>query len=155
MATRGRKPKPTAAKVLAGDRADRINRSEPRPRPSEPACPDHLDDWGREAWADIVPKLAELGVLTELDGRALGMYCEAYSRWRRALEEIRRDGVTSFTDQGGVKSNPAVTVATQAERFMTAILLEFGLTPSSRSRVKTDAAPRDALSDFLLARSKR
>lgn len=152
MAARGRKPKPTVEKILAGDRADRINRSEPRPGRSVPECPAHLDEWGREAWADVVPKLAELGVLTELDGRALGMYCEAYSRWRRALEVIRIDGVTSFTDQGSVKANPAVTVATQAERFMTAILLEFGLTPSSRSRVKTDAAPRDALADFLARR---
>jgi P27 family predicted phage terminase small subunit len=154
MATRGRKPKPTELKVLAGDRADRVNRSEPRPSRSVPACPTHIDADGdaREAWGDIVPKLADLGVLTELDGHALALYCSTYSRWRKACEEVRTGGVTSFTDQGSLKSNPAVSVASQCERFMAAILMEFGLTPSSRSRVKTDAAPRDALAEFLSRR---
>ena len=147
MAARGRKPKPTLAKVLAGDRPDRVNRAEPRPDRSVPACPAHIsaDDDARQAWDDIVPKLAALGVLSELDGHALALYCSTYSRWRRACEEVRTGGVTTFTDQGALKSNPAVSVASQCERFMTAILLEFGLTPSSRARVKTDAAPRDAL----------
>lgn len=152
MGTRGRKPKATTAKILAGERSDRVNRSEPRLTRSVPVRPDHLDAFGEEAWDDIVPKLAELGVLTELDGHALALYCSTYSRWRTACEEIRVGGVTSFTDQGSLKSNPAVSVASQCERFMTAILLEFGLTPSSRSRVKTEAAPRDALADFLSRR---
>jgi P27 family predicted phage terminase small subunit len=152
MSTRGRKPKPTAAKILAGDRADRINRHEPAPRRSVPDRPDHLDHWGCEAWNRIVPKLDALGVLTELDGEALALYCSTYSRWRQASEEVRSSGVTTFTDQGSLKSNPAVAVASQCERLMAAILIEFGLTPVSRSRVKTDAAPQDALADFLKRR---
>jgi P27 family predicted phage terminase small subunit len=152
MAKPGRKPKPTVDKVLAGVRADRVNRSEPRPSRSTPECPDHLDAAGREAWARIVPKLDALGVLTEMDGEALALYCGAYSRWRKATEEIRTGGVTTFTGQGSLKSNPAVAVASQCERLMAAILIEFGLTPSSRSRVKTDAKPQDALADFLSRR---
>jgi len=152
MASRGRKAKPTVAKVLAGERRDRVNAAEPRPGPGLPAMPGHLDEFGREAWLDVVPKLAALGVLTELDGQALALYCSAYSRWRRACNEVRTGGVTSFTDQGSLKSNPAVSVASSCERLMAAILVEFGLTPGSRSRVKTDAAPRDALAEFLARR---
>jgi P27 family predicted phage terminase small subunit len=152
MAARGRKPKPTVAKVLAGDRKDRINPSEPRPRRSLPDRPDHLDGFGREAWDRIVPKLDALGVLTELDGEALSLYCETYSLARHAEAEIRTGGVTTFTDQGSLKPNPAVAVVSQARRLMAAILMEFGLTPSSRSRVKTDAKPQDALAEFLARR---
>src|SRR5947209_20226997 len=110
MAARGRKPRPTLAKVLAGDRPDRVNRAEPRPDRSTPVRPGYLDEAGREAWDDIVPKLAALGVLSELDGHALALYCSTYSRWRRACEEVRTGGVTTFTDQGALKSNPAVSV---------------------------------------------
>jgi P27 family predicted phage terminase small subunit len=154
MAARGRKPKPTLEKVLAGERKGRVNASPPATARGLPICPDHIDadPHAREAWEGIVPKLAAVGVLTELDGHALALYCTTYSRWRKACEGIRTGGVTSFTDQGSLKSNPAVSVASQCERFMAAILLEFGLTPSSRSRVKTDAAPRDALAEFLSRR---
>ena len=154
MAIRGRKPKPTPLKILAGDRADRINRSEPRPGRSLPDCPDHLDADGREAWDRIVPGLDALGVLTTQDTEALALYCAAYGRWRKANEEVRKGGVTTFSEQGALKINPAVTVAQQAERLMAAILMEFGLTPASRSRVKTDARPHDALADFLARRKK-
>jgi P27 family predicted phage terminase small subunit len=99
-----------------------------------------------------VPRLSGLGVLTELDGEALAVYCETYSRWRRALQEIRSVGVVTFTDQGSLKPNPAAGIAAQCERLMAAILVEFGLTPGSRSRVQADAKPRDALADFLARR---
>lgn len=152
MAARGRRPKPTAAKLLAGDRADRVNRSEPKPRRSLPVCPDHLDAFGVEAWERIVPRLDALGVLTELDGEALSLYCETYSLARHAEAEIRTGGVTTTTDLGSLKTNPAVAVVSQARRLMAVILVEFGLTPSSRARVKTDAKPQDALADFLARR---
>lgn len=152
MAAKGRKAKSTVAKVLAGTRADRVNSSEPRPARAEPARPDYLDRYGEEAWDRIVPKLLALGVLTELDGEALALYCVTHSRWRMAVEEIRESGVTATTGLGSPKTNPAVAVASQCERLLAAILVEFGLTPVSRSRVKTDAAPQDALADFLSRR---
>lgn len=140
MATRGRKPAP---KPL-----------QPGLRRTGPVRPDHLDGWGEEAWDRIVPKLAELGILSDLDGEALALYCATYSRWRHALEAVRVDGVTTYTDKGAVKANPAVAVVNACERLMAAVLVEFGLTPSSRSRVKADERPHDVMADFL-ARRKR
>lgn len=149
---RGPKPKPSSLKILEGAQPCRINQSEPRPPATTPEPPHHLDELGLEAWERIVPKLASLGILTELDGEALSLYCHTYSRWRLALADIEGHGVTTSTDLGAIKANPAVSIASQCERLMAAILMEFGLTPSSRSRVKTDAQPQDALADFLRRR---
>jgi P27 family predicted phage terminase small subunit len=151
MAIRGRKPKPTLFKILDGDRKDRINPHEPRPAAVPPPPPADLDPKGREAWDRIAPKLAELGVLTEVDGEALALYCKNYAIACRAEGQIKRYGVT--VKEGSVRRpNPAVAIAHRAHQIMTSILTEFGLTPSSRSRVKVDATPRDALGDFLARR---
>ncbi len=152
MSNRGRKPRPTDLKILSGDRADRVNRSEPKPRRSAPVCPDHLDEWGREAWDRITRQLGELGILSASDSDAIALYCATYSRWRAARREIAQTGITATTDLGSLKSNPAVAVATQAERMMASLLAEFGLTPSSRSRVKADTKAQDALGEFLARR---
>jgi P27 family predicted phage terminase small subunit len=78
-----------------------------------------------------------------------------YARYRRALDEIGSSGVTTFTDQGSLKANPAVAVASQAERLMASMLDAFGLTPASRGRIRTDGdKAQDAFAAFV-ARKKR
>lgn len=153
MAIRGRKPKPEQLKILAGERADRVNPAAPRPAKCRPARPDHLDEWGLEAWDRLIPQLEQLGTLAEADGDALALYCATYSRWRLARAEIEAHGITVETGQGGLKANPACTVVAQCERAMASMLAEFGLTPSSRARVKSDEKARDDLADFLNRRS--
>jgi P27 family predicted phage terminase small subunit len=154
MGKRGPKPKATALKILHGDRADRVNRSAPAAPRSIPARPGHFDEFAREAWDRLIPQLDGLGLLTAVDAPALELYCAAYSRWRRALTEIEAFGVTSYTTEGAsVKANPACNIAAQAERLMAALLTEFGLTPSSRSRVKSAGSESDdALAAFLARR---
>lgn len=55
MAIRGRKPKPTALKVLEGNPGHRpLNKKEPLPKGRLPRCPDWLEDDARRngnAWA--------------------------------------------------------------------------------------------------------
>jgi P27 family predicted phage terminase small subunit len=147
MAIRGRKPKPLALRVLAGE--DCRSAPSPHPRRGIPERPDYLDAFGREAWDRLIPKLDELGILSEVDSEAIVLYCQAYSRWRLASLDIAKNGVTTMSAFDSVKSNPAVAVAVQAERMMASILTEFGMTPSSRSRVKVDTTSRDALGEFL------
>lgn len=45
-----REPKPTALKVLHGDRSDRFNREEPLPPESEVSPPAELSDDARAVW---------------------------------------------------------------------------------------------------------
>jgi phage terminase small subunit len=129
---RGRKPKPTALKILDGTRADRINRDEPAMPPGSIEPPAWLDETAREHWRELAPILQSAGLLTVGDRQALALLCESFSRFR---------------------SNPENDKARDLYRR---ILVEFGLTPSSRSRLKTTAEPaKDALAEFLAQRSPR
>jgi P27 family predicted phage terminase small subunit len=150
MARRGRKPKPARLKILEGTRRDRRNSGGPRPAAEAPAPPDHLDTLGREAWQRLAPQLAAMGLLTELEGEALSLYCVTYSRWRLALEELHSIGISVETGQGSLKPNPAAAVVAESSRLMASLLAEFGLTPASRSRVAAASEPPvDALAEFL------
>jgi P27 family predicted phage terminase small subunit len=152
MAKRGPKSKAVDLKLLGGERSDRVPKSVTRPKPMTPVCPEHIDqDWrAKEAWDRLVPHLQASGVLAESDADALALYCSTYSRYRQALDEIRTSGVTTTTDMGSLKSNPAVAVAAQAERLMASMLDAFGLTPASRGRIRTDGdKAQDALAAFL------
>jgi P27 family predicted phage terminase small subunit len=150
MAKRGRKPKNTALKILAGSREDRVNRAAPSPARRVPKPPDHLDEYGLEAWHRLIGQLDELGVVSTADTELMGIYCGVYSRYRHALEEVKAHTLVVVTDSGCQKSNPATSVISQCERTMAALLGEFGLTPASRSRVRGRAEqPRDALAEFL------
>lgn len=148
---RGRKPIPTELKVLRGTRADRINQESPTAIQEPPACPEYLDDIARDEWPRIVAELQELGVLSHTDRAAIALYCSAFSTWVRANREIKAGGLTVATAQGTDKTNPAVSIANQAAIQMGRLLVEFGLTPSARSRVSSGKkeAPKDALTTFL------
>ena len=51
MAQRGRKPKPTALKVLEGNPGKRpLNLFEPTPEDKMPECPDWLEDEAKAEW---------------------------------------------------------------------------------------------------------
>ncbi len=160
---RGRKPKPTKLKILAGTRPARINHAEPVPAPTRPEIPEHLDALARGEWERLCPILERMGVLTEADGAALTVYCDCYSKWLRARGEVAKRGMlievtrtieskrgATIETTGQVKANPAVMIEIQMARLMKELLIEFGLTPSARSRIKTnDPGPRDRLGEFL------
>ena len=52
---RGRKPRPTALKILDGTRADRINHDEPAMPPASIEPPDWLDETARAHWGELDP----------------------------------------------------------------------------------------------------
>ena len=131
---RGRKPKPTVLKVLGGCRADRINSAEPAPAMIAPEPPDHLDRAALDEWNRLTPILMRMGVLSEADGAALALYCDAYSRWLRARRDVLERGTLIETRAGGYKLNPHMSVINSCRRLMKALLSEFGCTPSARSR---------------------
>ena len=102
----------------------------------------------------MVAMLDEAGILAKIDGAALAIYCATYSRWVRAtIEQSGPEGLIVYTDKGGIKTSPHVQIAAAAERDMARMLVEFGCTPSSRSRVATKAeGPKDAFAEFLAKR---
>ncbi len=77
-------------------------------------------------------------VLTLADGKALELLCSVYAEYRDARDVIDRQGATyeSHTQNGKiVRARPEVAIASDAWRRIRAMMTEFGLTPSSRSRI--------------------
>jgi len=126
-----------------------------RRKPSEvtggrPKVPDHLSEDAKKEWRRIIPLLEQRGTLSRADGASIALYCETHARWLQAKRDVADHGiivVTTVLDRNGEqvtsrKQNPALKIAENAERSLRAFLREFGMTPSSRERVKpTKPAP--------------
>jgi P27 family predicted phage terminase small subunit len=142
MAQRGRKPKPTAVKVLEGNPGKRqLNMFEPKPKKGAlPKCPAWLEDEAKEEWKRLAKNLHELGLLTDLDVQAFASYCQAYARWKEAEEFITQHGSIVKTKSGYWQQVPQVAIARQNQKMMMQAASEFGLTPASRSRIIADHA---------------
>ena len=102
MATRGRKPKPTALKELEGNPGKRpLNTHEPQPEKKAPSCPKWLEPEARKEWRRLAPYMERIGILTEADRTAFASYCQAYARWKDAEEFMTRSGQTIFKTPSG------------------------------------------------------
>lgn len=151
MGRRGPAPKPTVLKILSGNPGKRpINQDEPKPKPIAPKCPSWLDKEAKREWKRVAPELERLGLLTIVDGAALAAYCQAYVRWKQAEEIIKREGMTVTTETGYIMPHPAVKIAEKAQQLIKAFCAEFGLTPSSRSRMSLpEKREEDEFEEFL------
>lgn len=145
---RGRKPTPTALRLLRGNPRRRpVNAHEPKPAAlaGDLAPPAWLDEAAQAEWSRVAPMLGRLGVLTETDADALAAYCEAFTTWKQATQRLRQFGMVvkrSKADGELPVISPYVKIAHHAMQQMRAFLVEFGMTPSSRARIHT-AAPAD------------
>src|SRR6185437_224011 len=148
---RGRKPKPTILKILAGNPGCRpLNLREPQPSRELPLCPDWLDDEAKREWNGIVPELHRMGLLTVVDRAALAGYCQAFADLRDAVETLRTDGKTITTANGNLLPHPAVSQKNRSMLTLAKFLSEFGLSPASRVKLKSpDQSPRDDFEEFM------
>ena len=149
----GRPPKPTRLKELTGNPGKRaLNKAEPRPSAKRPGCPAHIQGEARKEWNRITKQLLEMGVLTQVDRAALAAYCQCWERWVQAEEAMREPGfrMITTTDNGYPVVSPWLNVANAAMKQMLRFLTEFGMTPSSRSRVTvTTEQEADPFEEFL------
>lgn len=130
----GRKPKPTQLRIVEGNREHRpINEDEPKPRPLIPSCPSWLDKEAKREWQRIAKQLHTLGILTEIDRVALAAYCQCYSKWRQAEAKAKIE--IYETENGYQSQSPYINIANKYLRELRALMAEFGMTPSSRSRI--------------------
>jgi len=139
----GRKPKPTNLRLLQGNPGKRpLNKKEPKPKPRTPPCPRHLMPRAKKEWRRVCKELQALGIITAIDRSVLAMYCQYWARWCDAEERVRHDGEVIRTTNGNRIQNPELGVANRAAELCHKFAAEFGMTPSSRTRVSTEwAAP--------------
>lgn len=152
----GRRPKPTALKIAEGNLGKRpLNLNEPQ-YGGLPKCPSHLDKGARAEWKRISKELAGVGLLAAVDRAALAAYCQCWSRWCDAEEKIREVGTVVKSPKSGYPiQNPYVSIANTALDQMRKFLIEFGLTPASRSRISLDLSTGtrdDAFDAFMASR---
>ncbi|WP_204456185.1 phage terminase small subunit P27 family [Actinokineospora baliensis] len=137
MGKRGPAAKPTALRILHGDRPDRINTNEPAPPEQEITCPDWASDAARAIWERLAPGLAARGVLTAWDTDAFLVLCEALARYRAATQLV--NGSALLVQGGsGLMKNPALVVQADAERTFLQFAARFGLTPADRQAIKVE-----------------
>ncbi len=138
---RGRKPVPTALRELRGNPGKRPgNPDEPQIEASLPDAPAFLKGPALERWTAIAPTLAQMGILTAIDTDALAAYCQVWSRWKEAEMKVQELGQLVKTTNGNLIQSPYVGIANRALSHVRAYEAEFGMTPSSRSRVKVAKA---------------
>ena len=140
MPGRGRKPKPTAKKKLAGNPGKRaLNKNEPVFASVENIdVPDWIAEFDLAAgmWETIAPQLCKERVLSITDIHNLEIFCMAYQRWREAQKDVAAlGGVVLVTETGSYVKNPAMTAINESARQMATFGSLLGLDPASRSRL--------------------
>ena len=158
MGRRGPAPKPTRLKILAGNPGKRpLNDREPQPEKGQPSCPSWLEADAKACWSELVPQLEKMGVLTIIDGQALTAYCETWGRWKRAVQFIQKHGeVIPIKDDAGrvkyLQQIPQVAIARNLLQILNRYQQEFGMTPSSRTRIVAIGQPEPDALDRLKAK---
>lgn len=148
--TRGPAPKPTSLKLIEGNPGRRpLATAEARPQIVAPDCPDHLSEDARAEWQRITPLLLKHFLVTELDSASLALYCQSFGRWKEAERAIAAqrakggDGMLVKAPSGYPIQNPYLAIANRAMEDCHKYLQQFGLSPSSRTRIQ--ASPQGDL----------
>ncbi len=147
----GRRPKPTALKLLLGNPGKRpLNPHEPTITAASAAFdvppPELLGDAvAITEWARVVPMLRQCGIASEAERGALVALCQQWSRYLEAQTKVRSLGMVIESKRGPIV-NPYLIVTDQALDHCRKLWTELGLTPSARVRLTKipSAAPATA-----------
>jgi P27 family predicted phage terminase small subunit len=162
---RGRKPEPTELHIIKGTyRPGRHNHSsEPKPSTSDDLTrpPTWLNADAKKEWRLEAPEAVKTGILTVADRSAFADLCilqarvkKAYRDMNKFSESIRKKaeakgGVWEFdmlmppTQTGYFAQNPFIGIYNKALAELNKMRAEFGMTPSSRTRIKIDKVADD------------
>lgn len=136
----GKPGKPTALRLLHGDKPSRVNRDEPHPESGHPECPQDASDDVRAVWAYALKQLVVMDIATMADRDALACFCEAVVIHRKASALLARSPLLIQGHRGVMIRNPLLAVQRDASAVIRAFAHEFGFTPSARSEIRTGAA---------------
>ena len=138
MGQRGPKPTPSAILNARGSWRGKANKAEPQPPAGVADAPAWLTPAARAVWAQLVP-LMPAGVLTRVDELSLARYCDSFVRWRQAAAALDDHGSTYEVDGRNGKQHklrPEVAEYHALAAMLVRLEQEFGLTPSSRTRIQ-------------------
>ena len=173
----GRRPKTVNELQQDGTyRKDRHEgRNSPEPTSGRPEPPAELDNLGQQTWDRMLWAFEDMGMLAKVDAEALYAYCRLWSETEQVREqqEEARAGLRVLEDNlSDVEPGDKVALFTQIVNLHKTVskctdqlrqgrmairqyLVEFGLTPASRGRIKLPAKKEkvDAFTAFQQQRS--
>lgn len=110
---RGRRPKPTALKILQGNPGKRrLNMEEPKPE-GEVVKPTWVKERAARIWKVEAPIVQRMGLLTVADVTAFGRRCVLQAQFEKSPETFTASKMSQLS----------------------ALESKFGLTPSDRARI--------------------
>ncbi len=133
MARTGRPCLPNALREMKGGHYRKHNAAEPRPSGAV-RCPSQLRPEVRRVWRRLAKVLMPLGLLSAADQDNFALLCVAVERWGRAQQQISQFGEVVAV-KGKPQPNPWLRIASEAEQVISRVGGEFGLSPSSRTRL--------------------
>ena len=102
-----------------------------------PAMPRDFEGEAKAEWQRIVPELHEAGLLTGVDRAVLMRYCLMWADWCRVRAELEIQGELTL-GKAGLMLNPLWRVRTDAEKVLTELARQLGLTPMARLRASIE-----------------
>lgn len=153
MGRPGSKPKPTEIKRLTGNPGKRpLNADAPTFPPAEQLrAPRLLSPQARRLWRDLAPVLADAGLLTVADLPALTALCLHFGMLVDAAARVKEEGAIVKNVMGELRRHPATSLIDSNSRALKAYLTEFGLSPSSRVRIKGAGEQEKSLAEMLFS----
>jgi P27 family predicted phage terminase small subunit len=152
----GRPRKPTTLKKLGGTlQPSRTNPLEPIPDVALGLPPEWLSATAKEYWQEIGGILLQMKLISYADTAAMTLLTDVLAQWVSVRVTIAKKGrVYELLSDGGkvFRARPEVAMEADLWRRAQRMLVEFGLTPASRSKVsalvvKEEKDPLSALMD--------
>lgn len=146
----------------------------PEPTPGLPEQPADLDKLGQETWDRMIWAFEDMGMLHKVDAEAVYAYCRLWSETEQVSEEqsdaraslkvleesykdISKDDTLAYFQQVVTLHKVISKCTDQLRAGRMAIrqyLVEFGLTPASRSRIKLPSR-KDETDEFAVYQQNR
>ena len=116
--------------------------------------PTTLDEVGVAKWGDLCDTLETFGLLNRVAHHSLELYCHTYSNYLNALNACQRWGYV-FAEQNergtDLRRSAYALELHQARKELMNLQAEWGLTPSSASRLVVPGARKLSEFEELLA----
>lgn len=152
MGKRGPAPIPDAIKLHEGTYREDRHGGSLKVHPGSPRKPVWLDEAAALIWDETIAELERTpGLLAEVDGAALALYCDARRQYHEFDEQIRKDGNTIISLTAGLKAHPLLARREAARAAVDRLGAKFGMSPSDRASLKPGPTTAASELDDMIA----
>lgn len=132
----GPAPTPTAILKKRGSWRAKTRPLEPQLKLSKPRTPRGLSRKTKLRFKRIASDLFEMRVSSDKDDGPLVRYCQLFDHYDKLMAYIDEHGTTEVAPDGAVKTRPEFTQMLALSDALLRLEIQFGLTPSARSRLR-------------------